>query len=465
MKTIFNDNFLLHSEPAEFLYHEVSKNLPIIDYHCHLSPSDLENDIQFENLTKIWLDGDHYKWRVLRANGVSENYITGEASDWEKFLKWAETVPNTLRNPLFHWTHLELQRYFGIDEYLDGNSAKHIYDAANERLNTTELSARRIPMKMGVEVICTTDDPIDNLEHHLKLKSDGYEVKVLPTFRPDNCLKIDNSNFVDYLEKLGSASDVSITSIDDLIKALKIRIDFFDSVGCRLSDHGLSRLHSGNFDHMVVNNAIQKKLSRKTPNANEANQYKSYVLYMLGKMYHEKGWVQQFHLGALRNTNTRLGSDLGADAGVDSIGDYKHASDISRYLDRLDLEKKLSKTILYNLNPADNEVFATMAGNFQDGEQAGKIQWGSGWWYLDQKDGMEKQINALSNMGLLSQFVGMLTDSRSLLSYPRHEYFRRILCNLVGQDVVNGELPNDMDWLGGMIKNICYGNAKRYFDF
>ncbi len=466
MATIISEDFLLHNGPARELYHQYAKDQPIIDYHCHLPPDELAEDIRFENLTHIWLKGDHYKWRAMRANGIDEKYITGSESDEKKFNKWAETVPNTIRNPLFHWTHLELKRYFGIDEYLNEDSAGSIYERCNEQLHSPEFSARQIPVKMNVRVICTIDDPTDALEFHKKLRSEKYEVDVRPTFRPDNALRIDETAFFrDYMEKLGDCSDIDIRSVDDLIKALKNRIDYFHSIGCRLSDHGLNYLYSVDFEDREVKASFSKALDGKGIDPEAAEQYKSMVLYELGKMYHAKGWTQQFHLGALRNNNTRLLNTLGTDSGVDSIGDFRHAENLSGYFDRLDKEDALAKTILYNLNPADNEVLATMIGNYQDGKIAGKMQFGSGWWFLDQKEGMEKQINALSNLGLISQFVGMVTDSRSFLSYPRHEYFRRILCNMFGRDVESGELPNDLDWIGKIIQNICFHNAKKYFGF
>ena len=464
MATIITDDFLLQTKTARTLYHDFAEDKPIIDYHNHLPPADLANDTHFENLTQAWLKGDHYKWRAMRANGVNERYITGDATDEEKFLKWAGTVPGIVRNPLFHWTCLELKRYFDIDNYLDESSAESIYHTCNDILATRQ-SARQIPINMNVMVICTTDDPADSLEHHQKLKLDEYPVKVLPTFRPDNVLKIDESGYEEYILKLEQATNISINSVDALISALQNRVEYFDSAGCKLSDHGLKTLHSADYKEKYVKDIFQRWLNGNLINPDEAESFKSFMLHQLGKMYFERGWTQQFHLGAIRNNNSRIFKLVGVDSGVDSIGDFRQAENISRYLDKLDLEGKLAQTILYNLNPADNEVFATMAGNFQDGNKAGKIQWGSGWWFLDQKDGIENQLNTLSNMGLIGQFVGMLTDSRSFLSFPRHEYFRRVLCNTFGNDVENGELPNDMNWLGGIISNICFNNAKAYFGF
>ncbi len=466
MSIIIHDDFLLQTKASRTLYHDYAKDQPIIDYHCHLPPEELANNVQFENLTQIWLKGDHYKWRAMRAAGVEESFITGDAGNKEKFLKWSEIVPGTVRNPLFHWTHLELNRYFGIDKYLNSETADSIYDECNHMLSSSDFSARQIPLKMNVEVICTTDDPLDSLEHHKKLKEDGYEVNVLPTFRPDNLLRVEEPEvFKPYIDKLGQKYNTEIESVDDLIICINESIDYFHRSGCRLSDHGLNYLFSADFDVNSIKEVFQQAMNGQKADHGKAEQYKSYILYELGKMYHTKGWTQQFHLGALRNNNTRLLRTLGADCGVDSIGDFPQAQNLARYFNRLDNEDALAKTIIYNLNPADNEVFATMAGNFQDGKISGKMQFGSGWWFLDQTDGMEKQINTLSNMGLISQFVGMITDSRSFLSYPRHEYFRRILCNVFGKDVEKGALPNDMNWLGGIICKICYGNAQKYFGF
>lgn len=466
MSTIINQDFLLYSEAAKRLYHDYAKNEPIIDYHCHLPPDELANDIQFNDLTHIWLNGDHYKWRAMRANGVNEKYITGDANPKEKFMKWAETVPYTVRNPLFHWTHLELKRYFDIDEYLNPKSAEAIWEACNAKLATKEFSARNIPKNRHVEVICTTDDPIDDLSHHQKMITDGYSVKVRPAFRPDNAIKIEQpQQYVNYLQQLSRVSDINIQSLKDLLEALQKRIAYFHANGCRLSDHGLNQIPLGKPDEAAAAKTFEKALAQQPVSAEEIDQFKLQVLVALGKMYHEKGWIQQFHVGALRDNNKRLLSKVGADVGVDSIGDFPQAISLSHYFNLLDQANALTKTILYNLNPADNEIFATMIGNFQDGSVAGKMQFGSGWWFLDQKNGMESQMEALSNMGLISQFVGMLTDSRSFLSYPRHEYFRRVLCNLFGNDIEKGELPADYDWIGGIVKNICYQNARDYFDF
>ena len=461
-KPFMDDDFLLENAVAAALYHDHAAQLPIIDYHCHLSPDDIAADRRFRNMTEIWLEGDHYKWRAMRSNGVPERYITGDASDEEKFGKWAETVPATLRNPLYHWTHLELQRYFGIREVLNPSSAADIYRRGNEVLQQPELSCQGILKKMRVEVVCTTDDPVDTLAAHPQIHLD---TKVVPAFRPDKAILIEREGFVDYIGKLEEVSQVSIRSLADLTDALSRRMDFFASLGCRLSDHGLERVYASDFTEAEVDRILCKRLDGSPVSPEEAEVYQSAVLYVLCLEYARRGWTQQFHLGALRNNNRRLLQQLGPDTGFDSIGDFPQALALSRFLDRLDASDQLARTILYNLNPADNEVFASMIGNFNDGSVAGKIQWGSAWWFLDQKDGMEKQINTLSNLGLLSRFVGMLTDSRSFLSFPRHEYFRRILCNLIGRDVQNGELPHDMELLGGLVRDVCYHNAKNFFQF
>ncbi len=466
MKAFMDENFLLQNKTAEALYHQYAKDMPIIDYHCHLPPHEIGNDHQFANITKIWLDGDHYKWRAMRALGVDEKYCTGDASDYDKFEKWAYTVPYTLRNPLYHWTHMELRRPFGVTKLLNPGTAREIYDETTALLKTPEFSARGIMRKMNVEMVCTTDDPIDDLEHHIKTRNDGFEVKVLPTWRPDKAMMVENAEtFNQYLAKLEAAADVNIRNFDDFISALKARHDYFHEQGCRLSDHGIETIIAEEYTDYEIKEIFARVRMRHELTAEEVLKFKSAMLYHFAVMDHARGWVQQFHLGALRNNSSRMFTKLGADKGFDSIGDFEMAKPLSRFLDRLDSTNQLAKTILYNLNPMDNELFATMAGNFNDGSVAGKIQFGSGWWFLDQKDGMQKQMNALSSLGLLSQFVGMLTDSRSFLSYPRHDYFRRILCNLLGTDIENGEIPNDMELVGGMVKDICYNNAKRYFGF
>jgi glucuronate isomerase len=465
--SFLDDNFLLETETAQRLYHEHAKDMPIIDYHCHLPPADIAADRRFENLTQIWLNGDHYKWRAMRTNGIAEKYATGSASDYEKFEQWAATVPYTLRNPLYHWTHLELKRYFGIDKILKPETAREIYDACTSLLQTDAYSVRNILRKMKVETVCTTDDPIDSLEYHKQIKESGFEINVLPAFRCDKILAIESPEvFLPYVQQLEAASGISIGNFQQLLDALKNRHDFFHEMGCRLSDHGLETMYAEDYTEEEIKNIFDKALKKQAFSQQEALKFRSAMLYHMALLDNERGWTQQFHLGALRNNSSRMMRELGADTGFDSIGDFDVARPLAKFLDRLDTSNKLAKTILYNLNPSQNELYATMIGNFNDGSTPGKIQYGSAWWFLDQKDGMEKQMNALSNMGLLSRFVGMLTDSRSFLSYPRHEYFRRILCNLLGNDVENGELPaSEMEWIGQVVENICYRNAKNYFNF
>jgi glucuronate isomerase len=461
-----DDNFLLQTGAAQTLYDGFAKNETIIDYHCHLPPDDIAADKRYENITQLWLYGDHYKWRAMRTDGVDERFCTGKASDWEKFEAWAHTVPKTLRNPLYHWTHLELARYFGItDRLLNGETAKSIWNDCNAQL--PELSTQTILKKMNVRVVCTTDDPTDSLEHHISLaKQTEFGVKVFPTFRPDKMLLIENAeNWNSYLDKLSAASNIEIRTHNDALAALRNRHDFFARHGCRLSDSGIETMFAEDFTESEIKTIFEKARSGKSVTKTEVLKYKSAVMFELGIMNAEKKWTQQFHIGALRNNNSRMLRTIGADSGYDSIGDLDAAAPLAKYLNALDDQNKLTKTILYNLNPRDNEVYATMIGNFQDGTSAGKLQYGSGWWFLDQKDGMEKQLNALSNMGLLSRFVGMVTDSRSFLSYPRHEYFRRTLCNLLGAEIENGLLPNDVELVGSMVRDICYRNAEQFFGF
>ena len=466
MKHFLDENFLLNTKAAQQLYHDYAKDMPIIDYHCHLPPQQIAADHQFENLAQAWLYGDHYKWRAMRTNGVDESYCTGTQPDFEKFLKWAETVPYTLRNPLYHWTHLELQRYFDVHDILSSRTAKKIYDKCSDMLQTKEYSVRNLLRKMNVRAVCTTDDPVDSLEFHLKLKQDGFEIPILPAWRPDNAMNVDNpDNFNAYVKKLEAATNIAISNFSDYLFALENRHDFFASMGCTVSDHGLEEVYSEEFTGWEVEAVFNKVRAGKPLSEIERRKFKSAMLVHFAEWDADKEWVQQFHLGALRNNNSRMMQRLGADTGWDSIGDFSQGRALARFLDRLDKEDKLARTIVYNLNPADNELMATMIGNFNDGSIAGKVQYGSAWWFMDQKDGMIRQINALSNMGLLSRFVGMLTDSRSFLSFPRHEYFRRILCNLFGEEITNGELPNDMDWIGKVVKDICYYNAKQYFNF
>ncbi|WP_394353720.1 glucuronate isomerase [Echinicola salinicaeni] len=459
-------DFLLQSDMAKVLYHDYAKEMPIIDYHCHLSPKDLAENRKFENISQIWLAGDHYKWRAMRALGINEKYITGNGTDKEKFEKWAYTVPYTMRNPLYHWTHLELLRYFGIDELLTADNAAEVYLETTRQLQQDSHNTQSLLTGMNVETVCTTDDPADDLEYHQKAAKDGMSIGLFPTFRPDKSFAVEDPNsYISYLEELSAVSHIQIDSHEKLMAALESRIAYFHENGGRLADHGFEQLYfypMGTYDIEVL---FSKVTSGEHISKDETAYFKFVTLIELCRLYHAKGWTQQFHLGALRNTNERMLSTLGPDTGFDSIGDFSQAKALSQFLNELDKSDQLCKTILYNLNPRDNEVMATMAGNFNDGSVRGKVQFGSGWWYLDQKDGMEKQMNALSNMGLLSCFVGMLTDSRSFLSFPRHEYFRRTLCNLLGNDVANGELPADEKWLGKMVQDICYHNAKNYFNF
>lgn len=462
MKEFLSQDFLLQNKTGQELYHDYASKMPIIDYHNHLPPDEIAANKQFKNLTEVWLKGDHYKWRAMRTNAVNENDITGNTDDYTKFQRWAATVPYTMRNPLYHWTHLELQRTFGIKQILDENSAETIYEQCNEQLK--KLTTHALLKKFNVEALCTTDDPADSLEYHIRIQKDGSGIKALPAFRPDKSMAVENPvAYNAYIDVLAKAAGTEIKTYVDLLAALKKRHDFFHSVGCRISDHGLETMYADDFTlkELEASFATVKKgdmLSEK-----EVHQFKSATLHFICQWNAARGWVQQFHVGALRNNNSRLLKLLGADAGVDSIGDWSVAQAMSAFLNRLDKASELAKTIIYNNNPSHNAIYATMIGNFQDGSVAGKLQFGSGWWFLDQKHGMEEQMNILSNMGLLSRFIGMTTDSRSFLSWPRHEYFRRILCNLIGTDVENGELPNDIQWLGKMVQDISYNNAKNYF--
>lgn len=459
-----DENFLLNSEAAERLYHDYAKDMPVIDYHCHLPSAQIAADTRFDNITQAWLYGDHYKWRAMRTNGIPESYCTGNNTDWEKFEKWADTVPHTLRNPLYHWTHLELQRYFGISEILNPASAPGIYDTCNQLLQTPAYSVRNLLRSRNVALICTTDDPADDLQYHRQIKQDGFEIPVIPAFRPDQAMNVDHPQvYLQYLQKLEQTANRNINTYNDLLLVLKERHDFFALHGCRVSDHGIEEIYAEDFTETTIRQLFLKVRGGKALEPGEIRQFKSALLLELALMDHEKGWVQQYHLGALRNNNSRMMRLLGPDTGWDSIGDFSQARALAKFLDRLDSQDKLAKTIIYNLNPADNELMATMTGNFNDGTVAGKVQFGAAWWFLDQKEGMTRQLNALSNMGLISRFVGMLTDSRSFLSYPRHEYFRRLLCDLFGEEIERGEIPDDIDQVGAMIQNICYGNARAYF--
>jgi len=466
MKDFLDQNFILQTKTAEQLYHEHAKHLPVIDFHNHLPPQEIAENKQYSNISQIWLNGDHYKWRAMRANGINEKFITGDASDYEKFEKWAETVPSTIRNPLYHWTHLELQRYFDISDLLSPKSAEAIFEKTAAYFAQDDYRVQGLLQKMNVEVACTTDDPIDTLIYHKQCAKSGLETKILPTWRPDKTMKPENtSEYNTYIDKLEAVANMEIATFTQLTEALRKRQDHFAQHGCKLSDHGIDVFTFMTCTEMEANIIFERVRSGKELSADEILKFKSAMLYELGIMNHEKGWVQQFHIGALRNNNTRLFNKIGPDTGFDSINDTNFASALSAYLNKLDSEDKLAKTIIYNLNPKDNEMIAAIIGNFQDGSVAGKIQYGSGWWFLDQKEGMERQMNALSTQGLLSRFVGMVTDSRSFLSFPRHEYFRRILCNLLGNDVEKGLIPNDMTMLGQMVENICYHNAKEYFKF
>ncbi|MBQ4128095.1 MAG: glucuronate isomerase [Alistipes sp.] len=467
MKQFNDSNFLLQTPTAERLYHDHASKVPIIDYHCHLNPEYVANDHRFRNLSDIWLAGDHYKWRAMRTNGVEERFCTGDSSDWEKFEKWAETVPYTMRNPLYHWTHLELKTAFGVEKLLNPSTAREIYDHCSALLQQPEYSARGIMQRYNVEVVCTTDDPIDSLEHHIKCREDGFSCKVLPTWRPDKAMAVEQpAAFKAYIDRLAEVAEVEINSFASLLEALRVRHNFFESVGCRLSDHGIEEFYAEDYTSAEIEAIFTKVYGGEMLSDAEIRKYKSAMLVEFGIMDYESGWTQQFHYGPIRNNNSRMMAQLGPDTGFDSIGDEPVAKSMAKFLDRLDSQGKLTKTILYNINPSHNEMVATMIGNFQDGSIAGKIQFGSGWWFLDQKDGMERQMNSLSLLGLLSRFVGMLTDSRSFLSYPRHEYFRRTLCNLIGNDVEQGLLPaSEIDFLGQMVENISYNNAKNFFKF
>ncbi|WP_333661183.1 glucuronate isomerase [Chishuiella changwenlii] len=465
MKSFITDTFLLQNKYAEELYFNYAEKLPIIDYHNHLPPKDIAENRVFENISKVWIAGDHYKWRAMRTMGINERFITGDATDQEKFEAWAKTVPHTLRNPLYHWTHLELKRYFGIDELLNEKNATEIYQNTSQQLQQADKSCQGLLSLVKAETVCTTEDPTDNLEYHKALQNDSFKTKVSTAFRPDKAILIENDDYNAYIEKLGETAGIEIKSYKDLTDALYNRIEYFNAIGCKICDHGLNYISYEEFTDAEIKNIFDKKRNGDVLTAKEIEQFKTAILLFLGETYHQFKWVQQFHLGALRNNNARMHRVLGPDTGWDSIGDFKQAANLSKFLNRLDGNDKLTKTIIYNLNPADNEIFATMIGNFNDGSVKGKVQFGSGWWFLDQKDGMIKQMNALSNMGLISCFIGMLTDSRSFLSFPRHEYFRRVLCNLFGEEMQNGELPNDFELVGKTISDICYHNAKEYFEF
>jgi glucuronate isomerase len=458
-----DENFLLHTRTAQRLYRQYAEKEPIFDYHCHLPPKDVAENRQFRNLFEIWLEGDHYKWRAMRANGIAEKYCTGDAEPFEKFLAWARTAPQTLRNPLYAWTHLELKRYFGIEGLLDEKSATRVWKKAGEQLAQPEMSARGILKKFNIVALCTTDDPVDTLEHHKKIAADGVATRVCPTFRPDKALAVGQpAAFNAWVKRLEKASDMEVRSLEDLVGALKRRHDYFHKLGCRLSDHGLKQCPASPVAEKKAAAIFAKARRGQAASPEEQEQFSTHLMLQFARWNAERDWVMQLHLGPLRNTNTRMLEQIGPDTGFDTIGDFPQAQTLARYLDLLERERRLPRTIIYNINPVDNYVFAAMTANFQDDSIAGKIQYGSGWWFLDQKEGIEWQLNALSNNGLLSRFVGMVTDSRSFMSYPRHEYFRRVLCNLIGGEMEAGDLPRDEELAGGMIRNICYGNARNY---
>ncbi|MFA5554054.1 MAG: glucuronate isomerase [Phycisphaerae bacterium] len=464
-KPFIDKDFLLQSRAAKKLYHEYAADMPIYDYHNHLPAEQIANDYQFKNMTELWLAGDHYKWRAMRTNGVDEKYCTGDASDREKFENWAQTVPYTIGNPLYHWTHMELKKPFGItDMLLNPQTSEKIYDQCNQLLKSPDFSVRNLLKKFNVKVVCTTEGPLDTLEHHKKIRQDDFEVNVHTAFRPDRFLVLSDAvSLNEWIDRLAEAADVEIKTLSDFLQAMKKRHDYFHENGCRLSDYGLEAVPAENYTKTEVEKIFADIRAGKEQFYTELQKFRSAMLYECVLMDAESGWVMQLHLGALRNVNTRLFRSLGPDKGFDSIGDYPQGLALAKFLDSLDTNNKLPKTILYNLNPADNELFATMIGNFQDGSIPGKIQYGSAWWFLDQMDGMKKQIKALSSLGLLSRFVGMLTDSRSFVSFSRHEYFRRILCNMLGQDIEKGLLPNDFELIGGMVQDICFNNAAAYF--
>ena len=460
-----DEDFLLHSETARRLYHDYAADMPIYDYHCHLPVKEIAEDRRFENLTQVWLAGDHYKWRAMRTNGIDERYCTGDASDFEKFAAWARTVPYCLGNPLYHWAHLELWRYFGISgTLLNEQTAERIYRLASDGLARREYSARGLLQRMNVRLVCTTDDPLDGLEYHQAIRASGFEIAVHPAWRPDKAMAADDVPALNrWIDRLAELTDLDISSFETFIEAVRVRHQFFHDQGCRLSDHGVERAYAEDYTADEIDRVFGLIRRGKALSPDQLLSFRSAMMYELAVMDAERGWVQQFHLGAMRNNNSRMWVRLGPDSGFDSMGDWEVARDLSRLLDRLDRNGRLAKTILYNLNPKDNETLATLIGNFQDGSCPGRMQWGSAWWFMDQKDGMQTHLRVLSNLGLLSRFVGMLTDSRSFLSYPRHEYFRRLLCNLIGADVDQGELPADTDLLGRLVRDVCFNNAKAYF--
>jgi glucuronate isomerase len=464
MKSFMDENFLLRNKTAETLYHDYAKEMPIFDFHCHLSPKEIAENKRYRNITEIWLSGDHYKWRAMRSNGVDERFITGDAPDKEKFLKWAETMTQCVGNPLYHWTQLELKRFFGIDELLSPQTADEIWEKCNKLLQKDEFTAQGLIKRSNVKAICTTDDPVDSLEYHIALaKNTSFGVNVLPAWRPDKSFNIDKDGFLDWIATLANLTGKKIKTVAAVEEALLQRLAFFHKVGCRVSDHALDPIVFAAATKEQVNAVFQKALQGEKLSASEVKQYKTHIMVFLGKQYARLGWVMQIHIGAIRNTNSRMMRLIGPDTGFDATADYTIAEPLAKFLNALDTTDELPKTVLYCLNPRDNDVLTSIAGCFPGSGIPGKMQTGSGWWYNDQKDGMIKQMTILANIGLLSLFIGMLTDSRSFLSYTRHEYFRRILCNMIGEWVENGETPHDIELLGAMVQNICFNNAKRYF--
>lgn len=465
MKRFLDKDFLLETETAKRLFHEYAENMPIIDYHCHLNPKEIYEDIKYNNITEVWLGGDHYKWRQMRSNGVEEKYITGDASDKDKFIKWAETLEMAIGNPLYHWSHLELKKYFGNEGYLSSETAEEVWELCNDKLKNGDLSARKLIEVSNVDVICTTDDPVDSLEWHKKIKEDNFSVRVLPTWRPDKALHIEKDSFSDYLHTLSTVSGVEIKDFDSLIEALKIRMDFFVENGCKVSDHGLEYIMYENYTDNEVNEILKKKLNGNQLSETEQRKFKTAFMVAMGKEYAKKNLVMQLHYGVIRDLNKRIFNALGADAGIDAVNNYSSSVETGRYLNALAEENLLPKTIIYPLNSSDFDAVGTIIGCFQDSDTIGKVQHGSGWWFNDNKTGMISQMTSLANLGLLGNFIGMLTDSRSFLSYTRHEYFRRIMCNLIGNLVENGEYPEDEKSLKKIVEGISYKNAKRYFGF
>ena len=464
MKQFLDDRFLLTNPTAETLYKNYAKTMPIFDFHCHLNPAEIAGNKKYRNITEVWLGGDHYKWRAMRACGVEERYITGDAPDKDKFFKWAETIPQCIGNPLYHWAHQELKTFFGIDLLLSPTTAEQIWNTANDLLQKDEFTARSLIVRSNVTGLCTTDDPADSLEHHLQLAREGtFPVKVLPAFRPDKSFNIDKVGFVEYIGKLGQSAGMKIESLDHLLSALQQRLEFFHQVGCRVSDHALDPVVFANATPAEIDAILKKALGGQVPAEVESQKFKTFIMLFLGRHYARLGWVMQLHVGVIRNSRSRMMQQLGPDTGFDAIADYSFGVALAKFLDALDNTSELPKTVLYCLNPRDNEMLASIAGCFQEGGVVGKIQFGSGWWYNDQKDGMIRQMTALANIGLLSRFIGMLTDSRSFLSYTRHDYFRRLLCNLIGEWAEAGEAPDDIELLGKMVQDICYNNARQYF--